>query len=87
MVGCDAHAEDRGSDVKAQRRVEHQRLAVDAGRDGAVGVDLEARGGPLAPWPLHQTAALGAPGGRPEDGDPEQAVIDPWPCAGSDGPP
>ena len=31
VLSCDAHAQDRGPDVEDQRRVEAQRLTVDAG--------------------------------------------------------
>ena len=44
---------------------------------GPVGVDLEGRRRPLAPRALQRAAALAAPGGRADDGDPEQAVVDP----------
>ena len=77
MLARDAHAQDAGPDAKAQRRVEHQRLAVDAGGDRPVGVDLERRRRPRAQRALRRSAALAAPGGFGDGGDPEQAVVDP----------
>ena len=85
MLARDPHAQDSGPDAEAQRRVEHERLAVDAGGDGPVGVDLEARRRPLAPRPLQRPAALAAPRGLADDRDPEQAVVDPRPRARADG--
>ena len=84
MLTGDPHAQDAGPDPEPQRRLEHQRLAVDAGGDRAVGVDLELGRRPLAPRPLRAAAALAAPGRRADDGDPEQPVVDARPRARAD---
>ena len=53
----DAHAQDAVANAEAQRRVQQRRLAVDARRHRAVGVDLERRRRPLAPRPPRPLAA------------------------------
>ena len=47
MLRSDSHTESVWSGAKPQRRVELCCLAVDPGRDRAVGADLERRCGPL----------------------------------------
>src|SRR5215218_9741675 len=69
-----------------QRRIEDERLPVDACREGPLGIDLEGRSGPLAPRTLKKAASLTASGGRPYHGDTEQAVVDARPRAGADRP-
>ena len=49
VVRRDADAERARANREAQGRVEHQRLAVDTGRNGPVGRDLERSRRPLPP--------------------------------------
>ena len=65
MLARDTHAQDAGPDAEAQRRVEHERLAVDAGGDGPIGVDLEGRRRPLAPRALQRRPPSPRPLGAP----------------------
>src|SRR5258705_10645371 len=72
----DAHPQYSGPDAKLQRRIEDERLPVDACRQRPLGIDLEGHSGPLAPRTLKKAASLTTIGGRPYDGDAEQAVVD-----------
>jgi hypothetical protein len=72
--------------AEAQRGIEHERLGVHAGGDRAVGLHLELLRGPFAPGPLQQPALLPAAAhGRPEDRDPQEAVVDAWARPRADG--
>ena len=64
MRAGDPHPQHAGPDPEAKRRVERQGLTVDAGRDRAVGVDLELGGRPLAPRSLGQALLATAPARR-----------------------
>ena len=77
MRAGDPHPQHAGTDREAQRGVEHQRFAVDAGGDRAVGAHLEVRRGPFTPRPLKAPLSLAAFPRRTDHGDPEQAVVDP----------
>ena len=48
VLAGDVHPEDSGAYAKAQRRIEDEGFAVDAGGNGLVRIDLEGRGGPFA---------------------------------------
>ena len=76
MLAGDVHPEDSGPNAKVQRRIQNERLAVDAGGHGLVGIDLKGWGGPLAQRALRRTAVLAAAGGCPDDNDPEQPIVD-----------
>jgi hypothetical protein len=52
----DPDVRDSGADGETEWVLQHQRLAVDAGSDRAVGADLELRRRPLAPRPLRLAA-------------------------------
>src|SRR3954451_19639308 len=84
MPARDAHAQDAGADVEAQGWIQHGRLAVDPGRNGMGGVDLERRRRPLPPWALRQAAVLAAARGRSGAGDPEAPAVDARPRARAD---
>ena len=79
MLRGDSHTESRGSGAKAQRGVELQSFAVDAGRDWPAGADFERWRGPL----LH---ALFAAAGRvcSKHGDAEHAGVQARACAGGE---
>jgi hypothetical protein len=84
VLAGDVHPQDSGPNAKVQRRIQDERFAIDAGGDGAVRIDLESRGGPFAQRALRRTAVLAATGGRTEDNDPEQAIVDARAGAGAD---
>ena len=73
-----------GTDPEAQRRVEHQRLAVDAGRRPGRPRPPRRPAPSIRARAAASGAALAAIGGRAEDGDPEQGVVDPRPGARPD---
>jgi hypothetical protein len=84
VLAGDVHPQDSGPNAKVQRRIQDERFAVDAGGDGPVRIDLESRGGPFAQRALQRTAVLASPGGRTNDNDPEQAIVDAGPRARAD---
>ncbi len=84
MLASDACAQHPWPDAKAQRWIQHQRFAVDAGRDRVVGVDFERRCGPLTPGSVHQPTACCAPPRCSHHRDPEQTVVDPRPRTRAD---
>ena len=47
MLAGDVHPEDSGPNAEPQRRIQDERLAVDASRDGLVRINFKGRGGPL----------------------------------------
>ena len=78
----DPHPQRARADPEAQGRLERHRLAVDSGRNRPVRIDLEFRGGPLAPG----LAAARSGRGRwaAGHGDPERPCVDPGARAGAD---
>src|SRR3954453_23419200 len=83
MAGRDAHAQDAGAAVEAQRRIQLHGLAVDPGGHRLIRFDLEDRRGPLAPQPRRMPFAVFPRSAR--DRHPEPALVDPRPCAGCNG--
>src|SRR6266545_962012 len=75
MAAGDAAAQGGRADAEAQRRLEDEPLAVDAGGHRGMRVDLERRGGPRPRWRLATR--------RAQHGDAEDAVIEVRSHAGS----
>src|ERR1700716_2734164 len=87
MLRGDANAQHSREDAKAQRWIEQSCLAIDAGGDRAVGMELKCRARPLLDAVGDSTAVAARATLRPDPGDPQAPAVKPWSGPGADGMP